>query len=73
MPEDYQFSDRLDFVMGLMAFVGVGVAVLIPFIFIVASIILKIPFLDSIIIGCQVGGCVLIGVSLGYFICRKET
>ncbi len=69
---DYRFNDRLDFAMGIMAFAGAGVALVIPFVLIITSIILHFPNLDIIVLACQVGGCVMIGVALGYFICRKE-
>jgi len=72
MARDYGFSDRLDFAMGIMAVVGVGVAVLIPLLLIISSIILQIPYIDHLVIVCEVTGCVIVGVALSYFICRKE-
>lgn len=72
MVRDYRFNDRLDFAMGIMAFAGAGVAILIPFVLIFASIFFQFPYLEVIVLACQVGGCIMIGISLGYFICRKE-
>ncbi len=73
MSRDSRFNDRLDFKMGIMAFIGVGIAVFVPFFLIVTSLILQIPFLDHLIMSCQVVGCIVTGVALSYFILRKET
>ncbi len=72
MTQGNGFNDRLDFAMGILAFAGAGVAVLIPFVLIMASIIFHVPYLEIFVLACQVGGCVMIGLGLGYFICRKE-
>jgi hypothetical protein len=58
--------------MGILAFAGVGIAILIPSALILSSLFLQVPYLDFAVIACQVGGCVMTGVALGYFICRKE-
>jgi hypothetical protein len=72
MAREHRLGDRIDFIMGILAFAGVGIAVLIPSALIVSNIFLQVPHLDFAIIVCQVGGCVITGVALGYFICRKE-
>lgn len=72
MTTDYRFDARLDLVMSLMVFSGVGVAVILPIILILLSTLYAIPYLDQVVIACQVGGCVMIGIGFGYFICRKE-
>ncbi|MHA2406433.1 MAG: hypothetical protein ACXADB_07485 [Candidatus Hermodarchaeia archaeon] len=72
MAREHPVGDRIDFIMGILAFAGVGIAVLIPSALILSSIFLPVHNLEFAIIACQVGGCVITGVALGYFICRKE-
>ena len=72
MAREHQVGDRLDFIMGILAFAGVGIAMLIPSALILTSLFLQVPYLDLAVITCQVGGCVMTGVALAYFICRKE-
>lgn len=72
MTQDYRFNDRLDFVMCLLAFSGVGVAVFVPAVLILLSTVYSIPYFDYLVIICQLGGCAMIGIGLSYFICRKE-
>jgi hypothetical protein len=67
-----RLDDRLKTAMGIMAFAGVGIAMGIPFILIFSSILLHTPYLEVLVLICQVGGCVMTGIALGYFICRKE-
>lgn len=67
-----RLEDRVETAMGIMAFAGVVVAMGIPFILIFSSILLYIPYLEAIVLICQVGGCIMTGIALGYFICRKE-
>jgi hypothetical protein len=72
MTREYRLDARLDLVMSVMALAGVGVAVLVPVILIFLSTLYSVPNLDQLVIACQLGGCIMIGVGLGYFICRKE-
>lgn len=72
MAREYWFRDRWDFIMGVVAFAGIGIAVLMPSVLILSSLFLQVPYLDFVVVVCQVGGCVMTGVALGYFICRKE-
>ncbi|MFX1510504.1 MAG: hypothetical protein ACFFBR_09385 [Promethearchaeota archaeon] len=72
MERNSRLEDRLEVAMGFLAFVGVGIAMGIPFILIFSSILLHIPYLEVMVLICQVGGCIMTGIALGYFICRKE-
>jgi hypothetical protein len=72
MTPDYRFDARLDLAMSLMAFGGVGIAVILPIILILLSTLYVIPNLDQLVMACQVGGCIMIGIGFGYFVCRKE-
>ncbi|MFX1565917.1 MAG: hypothetical protein ACFFCH_08000 [Promethearchaeota archaeon] len=72
MARNFRLDDRLDFAMGIMAFAGIGVAMVIPFVLILSSIALHTSYPEFIVLFCQVGGCVMMGIALGYFICRKE-
>jgi hypothetical protein len=72
MTTDYRCDTRLDLAMSLMAFAGVGIAVILPIILILTSTLFGIPNLDQLVIACQVGGCIMIGIGFGYFVCRKE-
>ena len=72
MAREHRFDDRLDFIMGILAFAGLGIAILIPSAIILSSLFLQVPYLDFAVMVCQVVGCVITGVALAYFICRKE-
>lgn len=62
----------MDWIMGIVTFAGAAVGVPLPFALIIMGIGFYLPNLELIIVGCQVIGCVMVVVGLGYFVCRKE-
>jgi len=69
---DRRYEDKMDWIMGIVTFAGAAVGVLFPFVLIMMGIGFYLPNLELFIVGCQVTGCAMIVVGLGYFVCRKE-
>ncbi|MFX0078234.1 MAG: hypothetical protein ACFE8O_03255 [Candidatus Hermodarchaeota archaeon] len=72
MVGDRRYEDKIDWIMGIVTFAGAAVGVLFPLALIFMGINLYLPNLELFIVACQVTGCVMIAVGLGYFVCRKE-
>ncbi len=70
--DDRRYEEKLDWIMGIVTFAGAAVGVLFPFALIIMDIGFYLPNLELFIITCQVTGCAMIVVGLGYFVCRKE-
>jgi hypothetical protein len=69
---DRRYEDKIDWIMGIVTFGGAAVGVFFPLILIVLGIGFYLPNLELFIVVCQVTGCAMVVVGLGYFICRKE-
>ena len=72
MVDDSRYEDKMDWIMGIVTFAGAAVGVLLPFVLIMMGIGFYLPNLELFIVTCQVAGCAMIVVGLGYFVCRKE-
>jgi len=70
--DNRRYEDKMDWIMGIVAFAGAAVGVLLPFVLIMMGIGFYLPNLELFIVICQVAGCAMIVVGLGYFVCRKE-
>ncbi len=72
MTYDQRFTDRLDFAMGILTFVGAAIAILFPFALIFVNMFFNVPHFNAILIICLITGATLMAIGFGYFVCRKE-